>query len=341
LLDTFNERQFLSSSIWQRLFNKSIYKIYLIAIGNEVHRIHMNIIHGLPLISRLKRKPDSHKGDYGKVLIVGGDEGMLGAPLLSGQAALHAGAGWVIVGFISENSPVVMQTQPEMMLRQANNIDMATINPDVIVIGPGMGVSGQAEALFDKLLLHDIPMVIDADALNLLASDNALMAVLRNRSAPTILTPHPGEAGKLLQLSSQGIQTDRIAAINDLVEKTKAICVLKGFGSLIAAPDHAPEICHSGNPGMATAGMGDVLTGIIAALIGQGLRNNLSAWDATRLAVLLHAMAADSLVNKGIGPIGLTALEVAYEVRQLINHYVENASSTDIDGLAFLLDSPG
>ncbi|HEY0268994.1 MAG TPA: ADP/ATP-dependent (S)-NAD(P)H-hydrate dehydratase, partial [Methyloradius sp.] len=184
------------------------------------------------------------------------------------------------------------------------------------------------------------PLVIDADALNLLAADGALMELLRNRKAPSVLTPHPGEAGRLLHLSNQTIQADRVTAINTLVKKTKSVCVLKGSGSLVASPEHAPEICKAGNPGMATAGMGDVLTGIVAALIGQGIRNKLSALDATRLAVLLHAMAADSLVSKGIGPIGLTALEVAHEVRQLINHYAEHTSITDTDGLAFLLDSP-
>jgi len=300
----------------------------------------MNTIDALPLLARLKRKPDSHKGDYGKVLIIGGTDGMVGAPLLAGQAALHSGAGWVVIGFLSVNAPVVMQSQPEMMLRQVGAIDFAEINPDVIAIGPGMGTSEQAKVLLRQVLLIDIPLVIDADALNLLAADEALMDVLRARRSPSVLTPHPGEAGRLLQLSNQVIQVDRIAAVDALVEKTNSICILKGSGSLIAASDHAPELCHAGNPGMATAGMGDVLTGVIAALIGQGLRNNLSAWDATRLAVLLHAMAADSLVNKGIGPIGLTALEVAYEVRHLINHYAKLESVTDTDGLAFLLDSP-
>ncbi|BCM24547.1 NAD(P)H-hydrate dehydratase [Methyloradius palustris] len=300
----------------------------------------MNAINALPLLGRLKRKPDSHKGDYGKVLIIGGAAGMVGAPLLSGQAALHSGAGWVVIAFLSTNAPAVMQAQPEMMLRHVETIDFGDINPDVIAIGPGMGTSEQAKALLAQVFLMDVPLVIDADALNLLAADYALIGLLQKRKAPSVLTPHPGEAGRLLQLSNQAIQADRIASINALVKMTKAICVLKGSGSLVASPEHAPEICSAGNPGMATAGMGDVLTGVIAALIGQGVRNSLNVWDATRLAVLLHAMAADSLVNKGIGPIGLTALEVAYEVRQLVNHYAENASSTDTDGLAFLLDSP-
>src|SRR5450830_1409594 len=300
----------------------------------------MNVIDALPLLGRLKRKPDSHKGDYSKVLIIGGADGMVGAPLLCGQAALHSGAGWVVIGCLSPNAPAVMQAQPEMMLRHVETLNFAEISPDVIAIGPGMGASQQAKALLGQVLLIDVPLVIDADALNLLATDDALMELLQARKAPSVLTPHPGEAGRLLELSNQAIQADRIASINALVKKTKTICVLKGSGSLVASQEHAAEICKAGNPGMATAGMGDVLTGIIAALIGEGIRNNLSAWDATRVAVLLHAMAADSLVNKGIGPIGLTALEVAYEVRQLINHYAELGSSTDTDGLAFLLDSP-
>jgi len=281
----------------------------------------MNVIDALPLLGRLKRKPDSHKGDYGKVLIIGGADGMVGAPLLSGQAALHSGAGWVVIGFLSTHAPAVLQTQPEMMLRQIDTLSFADIQPDVIAIGPGMGASQQAKSLLSQVLLMDIPLVIDADALNLLATDDALMDLLRARQAPTVLTPHPGEAGRLLQLSNQAIQVDRVSAINALVKKTNAICVLKGSGSLVASHQHFPEICNAGNPGMATAGMGDVLTGIVAALIAQGIRNNLDAWDATRLAVLLHALAADSLVNKGIGPIGLTASEVAHEVRFLINQY--------------------
>src|SRR5450830_465844 len=139
----------------------------------------MNVIDALPLLARLKRKPESHKGDYGKVLIIGGADSMVGAPLLSGQAALHSGAGWVVVGFLSPNAPAVMQAQPEMMLRHVETIDFGEINPDVIAIGPGMGTSEQAKALLAQALLIDVPLVIDADALNLLAAKDALMELLR------------------------------------------------------------------------------------------------------------------------------------------------------------------
>ncbi len=160
----------------------------------------MNVVDVLPLIARLKRKPDSHKGDYGKVLIIGGADGMVGAPLLTGQAALHSGAGWVVIGFLSPNAPVVMQVQPEMMLRHIETLNFAEIGPDVIAIGPGMGTSEQAKDVLAQVLLMDVPLVIDADALNLLAADDALMGLLRARKAPSVLTPHPIRPYKLTEL---------------------------------------------------------------------------------------------------------------------------------------------
>ena len=135
----------------------------------------------------------------------------------------------------------------------------------------------------------------------------------------TVLTPHPGEAAKLLKSTTDKVQADRMNAIQQLVELTQSIVVLKGQHTLIASPEHPPTQCLAGNPGMGTGGMGDVLTGSIAAIAGQGVRHQINLWQATGIAVELHASAADSLVNKGVGPIGLTPSETILEMRSLLN----------------------
>jgi hydroxyethylthiazole kinase-like uncharacterized protein yjeF len=269
---------------------------------------------------RLQRQAHEHKGHAGKVLIIGGAPGMAGATLLAGRAALHAGAGWVILGFVDERAISVLSDQPELMLRIAQVGDIAEIEPDVVAIGPGLGQGDSAKQLLLESLQSTALLVIDADALNLIAANPHLLNELKARPLlSTVLTPHPGEAANLLQVTAEQIQADREVAIQKLIELTGAIVVLKGHRTLVYAPQQSMQVCLRGNPGMGVGGMGDVLTGITAAILAQGIRHNLNAYEATCLAVELHSGAADNLLNQGVGPIGMTPSEVLLEVRNLIN----------------------
>lgn len=272
------------------------------------------------LISRLQRQAHEHKGHAGKVLMIGGAPGMAGAILLAGRAALHAGSGWVILDFVDERAISVLSDQPELMLRVAQIGDAAQINPDVIAIGPGLGQGDLAKQLLSEVLQSSALLVIDADALNLIATNPYLLSQLKARSSlSTVLTPHPGEAANLLKETTEQIQSNRELAIQKLVDLTGSIVVLKGHHTLVHAPQQSMQVCLRGNPGMGVGGMGDVLTGITAAILAQGIRHGLNAYEATCLAVELHSGAADNLLNQGVGPIGLTPSEVLLEVRNLIN----------------------
>lgn len=272
------------------------------------------------LISRLQRQAHEHKGHAGKVLMIGGAPGMAGAILLAGRAALHAGAGWIILDFVDERAISALSDQPELMLRVAQVGDAAQINPDVIAIGPGLGQGDLAKQLLSEVLQSSALLVIDADALNLIASDSSLLNQLKARpSLSSVLTPHPGEAANLLKETTEQIQSNRELAIQKLVDLTGSIVVLKGHHTLVHAPQQSMQVCLRGNPGMGVGGMGDVLTGITAAILAQGIRHGLNAYEATCLAVELHSGAADNLLNQGVGPIGLTPSEVLLEVRNLIN----------------------
>lgn len=284
-------------------------------------------LRSLELISRLKRAPSEHKGNAGKVLLVGGAPGMAGALLLAGSAALHLGAGWTMLEMLDPTAAHAMPEQAELMIRLASfnaQEQLETTAPDVIAIGPGLGFSVLAKDwLIASLRYPKVPLVIDADALNLIADNPELLDLLkqRNQEFPgmTVLTPHPGEAAHLLNTSAAAIQANRTEALADLNKLTNSIVVLKGQHTLIASPLHPAEQCAQGNPGMAVGGMGDVLTGTIAAIAAQGLHHNLNLWESTCIGVQLHASAADSLVAKQIGPIGLTPTEVILEMRSLLN----------------------
>ena len=281
----------------------------------------------LPLVVHLKREPAEHKGNAGKVVLIGGAPGMAGALILAGNACLHLGAGWTILEILDPASARADVDHPELMIRQATNNIYETLNttqPDVIAIGPGLGKSALAiECLRASLSYPNIPLVVDADALNLISESTVLLEQLqaRNHTLPelTVLTPHPGEAAKLLKITTEEVQSDRVSAIQKLVELTQSIVVLKGQHTLIASPQHPLVQCLAGNPGMGTGGMGDILTGSIAAIAAQGIRHQLDLWQATGIAVELHASAADSLVSNGIGPIGLTPSETILEMRALLN----------------------
>ncbi|WP_128113334.1 NAD(P)H-hydrate dehydratase [Polynucleobacter necessarius] len=286
-----------------------------------------NQLNALPLAVRLKREPAEHKGSAGKVILIGGAPGMAGALILAGNACLHLGAGWTMLEMLDSASVHVDIDHPELMIRLADhNPNTVLINnkPDLLAIGPGLGRSGTAIAwLQSTLALENIPLVLDADALNLISESENLLAALKKRNQEfleaTVLTPHPGEAAKLLKLTTEQIQSDRESTIEKLVSLTGSIVVLKGQHTLIASPHHPALVCAEGNPGMGTGGMGDILTGGIAALAAQGIRHHLDLWQASCLAVQLHASAADSLVSKGIGAIGLTPSETIFEMRSLLN----------------------
>jgi len=282
------------------------------------------------LIKRLQRDPAESKSDAGKVVLIGGAPGMAGAIVLAGKACLHLGAGWTILEMLDPASAHCVPEQAELMVRLAKPdaaAQLAELKPDCIAIGPGLGNTSIAEAWLSAALSYPtVPLIIDADALNLISQDESLLTLLRHRNQTfpllTALTPHPGEAARLLKSTSAHVQADRLGSIHALVELTQSIVILKGQHTLIASPIDAPVQCLQGNAGMATGGMGDVLTGSIAALAAQGVRHALDLWDASCLAVELHASAADALVAQGVGPLGLTPSELILEMRSLLNqHY--------------------
>jgi hydroxyethylthiazole kinase-like uncharacterized protein yjeF len=269
-----------------------------------------------PVLSR--RKHNSHKGSYGDVAIIGGASGMGGAVLLSARAALFCGAGRAIAGFL-EQAPAFDMLHPELMCRAAESV---ASQKATLVIGPGLGLTDAARHLIEAALHTDSPLVIDADGLNLIAVDKSLAAALRQHGMPAILTPHPLEAARLLGISSTAVQADRLQAAQQLAVQFHAIIILKGSGSIIAHPDGRLVINPTGNPGLATPGSGDVLAGIVGALLSP----HKLPWQAALAAAWLQGKAADELVEQGIGPTGLTASELAPQVRRLLNRLIANQS---------------
>lgn len=260
------------------------------------------------------RPRNSHKGTYGSCGIIGGAQGMAGAVLLAGRAALQCGTGRVYAGLLATDGLPVDPLQPELMLRPADGV-LRLDHLTALAAGPGLGDSPDAAVYLDWALEQDIPLVLDADALNLIAITDALKNKLKQRVASTILTPHPAEAARLLGCDTAAIQRDRITAALKLATDLNMGVVLKGCGSVCAWPDGHWAINASGNPGMAGAGMGDVLTGMIVALLAQGVDER----HALTAAVQLHGAAADQRVRQGSGPIGLTASEVIEAARALLN----------------------
>lgn len=278
-----------------------------------------------------RRLKNSNKGHFGDLAVIGGADFMAGAVLLAARAGLMVGAGKVYAGLMTMAKPVADMRQPELMLRPPEML-LAMDDVDMLVVGPGMGQSVEAKALLQTALERPVALLLDADALNILAEHPVLLKKLRQRSHATIITPHPGEAARLLACSTVEIQADRIASALKLARETRAITVLKGCGTVIATPPGGSGIAippdasghaqwfinSSGNPGMAAAGMGDVLAGLIGGLALQGV----DTLRAALLGVYLHGAAADSLVAQGIGPVGLTASEVSVEARRLLNQWL-------------------
>lgn len=255
------------------------------------------------------RARDAHKGDSGHVLVLGGDSGMAGASLLCARSALRSGAGLVSLGTRQAHAAALVAAQPECMVRAVE--DAAALQPllqhaSVCVLGPGLGQAEWGQCVFESALQSASARVLDADALNLLAQSP--------RPLPgAVLTPHPGEAARLLGITVGAVQADRFSALDALVERYQACVVLKGAGSLVGAPGELPVLVDAGNPGMAVGGMGDVLAGVIAALRAQGL----SAFEAAWGGALLHACAGDAAA--GDGERGLLPSDLLPWLRRLLN----------------------
>jgi len=254
-----------------------------------------------------------HKGSFGTLAIVGGARGMVGAAILAGRAAVRMGAGKVRIGFASTDRPTVDWLAPELMLRGAD--ETLRGDADAVVIGPGLGAGEAARKLVGAAIALPQPLVVDADALNVLARDASLRRKLRLRTAPTWVTPHPAEAARLARVTTQDISSDRVAAAVELARELNACVVLKGAGSVLAYPEGTFDINASGGPALASGGTGDVLSGILGALAAQRVEPR----TALRIAVCLHGAAADWLVARGVGPLGVTASEIADAARVLVN----------------------
>ncbi|MDP3294516.1 MAG: NAD(P)H-hydrate dehydratase [Nevskia sp.] len=258
-----------------------------------------------------RRSRSSHKGDHGHVLLIGGDHGMLGAILLAGRAALRAGAGLVTIATRAAHAPLLAAAQPDLMVRAVESSEMLArliARADVIAVGPGLGTDDWSRTMFDLAIAAALPMVVDADALNLLAQQSPPL-----RRDDWLLTPHPGEAGRLLGCSTSTVQQDRMAAVQALQARYGGAVVLKGAGSLIADGE-VLRLCPYGNPGMGVGGMGDVLTGISAAFLAQGL----PLGTAAAAAVTVHARAGD-VVAAASGERGLIASDVVAALRAQVN----------------------
>ena len=256
-----------------------------------------------------RRRRTAHKGDAGRVLLVGSNKGMAGAIRMAGEACLRVGAGLVTVATRTDNVASVVTARPELMCRGVETaeeldglIDWAT----VIGVGPGLGQDEWSRLVFSRVLRAEKPLVVDADALNLLAQ-------APTRRNDWILTPHPGEAARLLEITTADVQKDRIAAARALVQRFGGVVVLKGAGSIVLDVTEPPSICDKGNPGMATPGMGDVLTGVTAGIAAQ----TQSLFAAARAAVFAHASAGDMAAAGG--ERGLIATDLFPHLRACVN----------------------
>jgi hydroxyethylthiazole kinase-like uncharacterized protein yjeF len=248
------------------------------------------------------------------VAVIGGAHGMAGAPVLAARGALFAGAGRTFEARI-DPGPAYDSVQPEIMFRDAASFEPGRAT---CAAGPGMGSSNLAARVLLKALEADAPLVLDADALNLIAANGELQQRLAARGAPTVLTPHPLEAARLLGVTAGVVQHDRLAAARELAARFNQVIVLKGSGTVVARPGGQLAINPTGNPGLATGGTGDVLAGLSASLLAQGW----PAWEAALGAVWLHGAAADRLAEQGVGPIGLTAGELPPAIRALMSYIV-------------------
>ena len=259
------------------------------------------------------RRRDAHKGRFGHVLVVGGDHGFAGAARLAGEAAGRTGAGLVSVATRPEHVGALVGARPELMVHgveSPRDLDPLVERASVVAVGPGLGRGRGGASLLARVVASERPLVIDADAINLLAS--GATAWPQGAAERTVVhTPHPGEAARVLGVSAEAIEADRFSAVRALVQAHPGTWLLKGAGTVVAEPGAVPRVCEGGNPGMASGGMGDVLTGVVAALLAQGCRG----LDAASAGACLHAAAAD--VAAAGGERGLLAGDVVAALRPL------------------------
>lgn len=270
-----------------------------------------------------QRKKDSHKNDFGHVLILAGSRRMLGAAALSSLAAMRSGAGLVTVGIPQslnnilqkKISPVIMTLPlletPKASLDAASFREIEKFPCDVLALGPGLSTESGSKRVVLKIVSNiPKPLVIDADALNIIADDTD---VLKKTKTIKILTPHPGELARLLKINKDFIQKNRLQVARDFAHRFKVTVLLKGHHSLVASPEGKVYVNKTGNPGMATAGSGDVLTGMLAAFLTQGLPQNLSAFELTKLACYFHGKAGD-LAAKDKTMISMIAMDIIEKI---------------------------
>jgi len=289
--------------------------IVFAGLGLEAqHRVNADVAYRRISRSRIRgllppRPRTAHKGDFGHVLVVGGGAGMPGAARLCGEAALRTGAGRVSIATHHEHAASIVTSRPELMshaIQTIKDIDQLLEKADVVAFGPGLGRTPWAGELFARLVADHRPAVWDADALNWLAGSPGA-------ADSRVISPHPGEAATLLGCTAAAVQADRSSALQQLHARYGGVVVLKGAGSLVSSASGVPWLCTSGNPGMAAAGTGDVLTGIIAALLAQGL----AAEDAAAVGVDVHARAGDRAA--AAGERGLMASDLSAEIRGIVN----------------------
>jgi hydroxyethylthiazole kinase-like uncharacterized protein yjeF len=271
------------------------------------------------------RKFAMHKGSFGSLAVIGGDDGMVGAPVLSARAALYAGAGKVNLVLLSHRGPAYDPHHPELMVHTLGSLDWALMS--ALTVGPGMGQSLRAKDVLWEILQVAMPKVLDADALNLIAAHDDLARTLQGQSSEVVLTPHPLECARLLRQSAAEVQHDRVLAARELASRYACVVVLKGSGTVIANAAGHVTINPTGNAGLAAGGTGDVLGGLLGALLAQGC----PAYAGAQAAVYLHGLAADVLTAAGHGPAGLTAGELAPMFRTLFNRVCQDASPGALD----------
>lgn len=285
----------------------------------EVFRSQIANVERLQLSRLLKQLPDrdgdAHKGNFGHVMVIGGDSGFAGAAAMAGEASARMGAGLTSVATRPEHVSAIIARRPELMVlgvSSGQELEAFLDRPSVLVLGPGLGHTPWSEQMLKQAVSSGLPMVLDADGLNLLAEGR----VIPNTSQRDnwILTPHPGEAARLLGCTTAEIQKDRFASAQQLQKRFGGTVLLKGAGTVIAAADGSLSVANVGNPGMASGGMGDVLSGVIGGLLAQGLE----PCAATKLAVCLHGTAADLAADEN-GQRGLLATDLLPFLRQLLN----------------------
>lgn len=286
-----------------------------LSVPSEIYRQVDCDCHRLELETLLERLPPrpgtAHKGLYGTVLVIGGDHGMAGAAAMAAEAALRCGAGLVRVATQPEHVAAIVARTPEVMpmgVESGEDLEPLLAAADVLVVGPGLGQSAWSEYLLQAAVASGKPMVLDADGLNMLAAGKIDTG---NAGAGLVITPHPGEAARLLECSTGEVQSDRFAAARALQQRYGGVAVLKGNGSLIAGTGQL-LLSDYGNPGMASGGMGDVLSGVIGSLMAQ----KMAPLDAAALGVCLHGAAGDIAAEEGLR--GLVATDLIPWLRELL-----------------------